>query len=497
MDAFPGRFLCAEMKNVISIILLLFFVRGVYAQKTIHIPVKETSKDSIDRLIEKNKLLQTILISGENLKQLTGKMYNDTLYIYIQQKKFKVLQKNLRQFMIAKNDSLVKTGQLFNKIKPYKILLADDNLHLYYKIEQSGSFQIDSIVYNTPKFPVNLQSRLLQKYRGKPINKINLDEIQKYILYHSKFSIKTPATVSFFNHKKLVRVDLNQPPNNSIEGFFGFAYEAEAQKLQFQGSMHASLYNVLFHNESMSFKWERVQQKQMLDMRLVFPYIFSTRFGLDNILHMSRQDTLQSFVYNKFSVFFSTGKQQLQAGFVSDRKNADSTTFHRYLTFGYAFRSQHRKHRLSWSVNLDYDTRQKSFVGFAQIDLQNTLYKQVRLHHQLNWMYNKTGNILTQTEQLNNFYRRFNRMQSAQQNIAGIKNELIWHKTTTDFYLIGDLITEKYLDDNTGICLNTGIGIKFLKKNQNLTFEIIKPIANTYYIDNQQVYFNIRQQILF
>ena len=488
------------MKRFWSIYFFLsaFLLTGLQAQDPVRIELQSgVDNDSLQALIKKHKILQAVIYASGEKKILSGKKLKDTLYVHVNKKKYHVLQDSLYLFLTALNDSLIARGQIFNRIKPQKISLANNVLHLFYTVEQPGYFVIDSLVYSSSKFPRNVRRRLYRKFKGKQISRENFNKIKKFILLNTRFELEEPPSVVFSSGKQWVRIVTRKALTNTAEGVLGLGYAPDTRKLQLQGSFHTSIYNVFNVNETAKIDWQSTGASQILQVYLDMPFVAGTGFSMDNRLNTGRHDTLQAFFYEKIQLKFTTGRHTWKSGFITDRQNDNRQHTYNYLTTGYRYTRKLKQLEQTLNIDIQYDTSQKKMLGFVQLNLKYHLYNNFFMHNLINLMYNDTSNPLSQTAQTLEFYRRFDNIRINAHRISAFKNELIWQKKELNLYVIADYIHEKKYENPVQLRINTGMGIKIVRKNQILTFELIKPFDFNYVTDNQSLYINVKQEFKF
>lgn len=504
MDAFKSQFLLVvfyamnflRFQYIWLFLYLLFFPQSLEAQKKVTFRVDQNiSQDSLRKIIKKEKLLQTLYIRSDTANILSGWKTDDSLKIFIGDKDYLIVYNQLPDFLLSINDSLIQQGQIFNKIQPVKIRLLHNRLYLYYRVEDAQPYSIDSIVYTSTAFPKNIQSLLYKKFKSKKINRENLQKMNDFIVQNTAFRLTHLPEILFTPKQRLLQITTPNPMANNFDGLFALFYNREQHKLQLQGSIRTRLYNIFRQNETTEIQWQAFSGKQLLDFNTSWPFVRATAFGIKNFLRMGRQDSLKTFIYEKIQLSYTQQQHSWSFSYIYDQQKFTNTDKHKYWALGYHFVNP--KNSLQISLDVQYDFKKNAWVNFLSANRKNFLSPHVQFDNHINIMYNEAKNYLSQTQQINRFYRKILPVYDAQYGIASLKNELIWKKNNTEFLIIADYIGRNSLKKQKQSWINAGVGLNFIKNSQILTFEIIKPFSINYLTDYQSVYVNIKQIINF
>jgi len=477
-------------------IYLLFFFQNTVAQKKKSVLIdKNVSTDSIQKIIQKENLLQSILWRRKDKDSLSGINISDSLQVFINQKQYDIRQENLETFLISLNDSLIKKSWIFNLLKPEKIRLKDTILQVYYKVENTSSYCIDSLVLDNSAFPRNVRNYLYKHFKTKKINQANLKALESFVRQNTRFEIIQPPQILFNSGKPLIQISLKQPPVNNIEALLGLAYVSDNKQMQLQGKFNTRLYNTFRQNEKVEIQWQRISGKHLLDLETDWNFLWGKPLGIKTVLYMAREDSLKSFFYNKLQVSYIHNRHIWHLSYIYDQQKYDITQQNTYASVGYIYNNS--ADNIKIALDLQFDLHRQKWIDFLQVDWQKKIYENFFLLNHINIMYNQAENQMSQTPQIYTFYRKIPELQTSQAWITALKNEFMWKKKHTDWYIIADYIRQYSLNNNGESYVNAGIGLNFVKKSQILTFEVIKTFGNSYLPDYQPVYINIKQKIFF
>jgi hypothetical protein len=87
---------------------------------------------------------------------------------------------------------------------------------------------------------------------------------------------------------------LDDKKASTFNGILGFLPNSDPTQTKplITGEIHLRLYNALNRGELIDLNWRKLQvATQYLDVKLAYPYLFSTQFGLDGNLNLYKRDT--------------------------------------------------------------------------------------------------------------------------------------------------------------------------------------------------------------
>ena len=482
------------------IYLYLFFqFLTINAQKTKFIKLNGTIQtDSIIKLIEKHRLINAYTRSDS----LSGIQINDTLYVYIQNSgeisEKKIITGKLSAYLNRQNDLLIKKGYLFNQLKPEKLILKNNTIHLYYTVELNKQVKIDSIIYTGKIFPLNFQKKINRILSGNKSD--GLDAIVNFINKQTAFQFKTAPKIVFYQNKSSFLIDVENRNNNLLDASLGFEYSPDEKKMELQGKINTELYNIFKTGEYIGFHWEKYSEIQNLIIDVDFPFIFGSNFRISNSLLSGRKNTTTGYFHNQTDVFLPYQKHSFGLNYTIDQISKQSKTTHSFGGISYQYKDNRKDLVLKKNIeaNLYVNTKKLSnYILYTHIKYYFILSGRLYLSPQLVFFHNTNDTEINFTRQSGQVYRRQNIREISPLTTFGLKNDFMIKTGNNYFYIIGDFISTKYTEKNTISYINTGVGIKIIKKNQNLTLEAIKSLCSGYLIDIQGFVINIKQVIKF
>lgn len=195
-------------------------------------------------------------------------------------------------------------------------------------------YKIDSVVV---KGTAKIGKAYLYSYLGiRPGDLYNEQQLQRLPLRIKELpfvrEIK-PAEVYFGDKGAKVVLYLEDRKASTFNGILGFLPNADPtnSKPLLTGEVHLRLYNAFNRGELIDLNWRKLQAAtQYLDVKLAYPYLFATPFGIDGNLNLYKRDTtflsliqnigiqylmrggnaLKVYVENRSSSLLSTGNLQ-------------------------------------------------------------------------------------------------------------------------------------------------------------------------------------------
>ena len=453
-------------------------------------------------LLQKHLLGAHITYNGQQ-KLVKGNKITDTLYIYINGKPKKTSLTKLNDRLQSLNDSLIHAGFLFNRLEPDSIRIQNKTLYVFYHYTKTEQNKIDSLVIiSDKKFPENIRTKLNKSLKRKPINLKNLNNIEHFINEKTGFKITTQPVINFYHGKKMVVLKVKKEASNLLDGMLGFNYDSEKEKLQLEGRIKSSFYNLFNSGEQLTFIWQRKNKYQQIQFNVKFPYIKSSNFGLDNYFSSIRNDTISFEILNQTGLNYQVNKQHtFGINYIYNFKSLNNVATSNRLA-GILYQIKFKNKETTWVTELqaqfninisDIDSN----LFYLQLKSKEKIWHNVSLSHNLQNFNTNQDKLSVPGYMQNGIFRRIVNLESNYNRIFSLKNEIIYRVNQIKFYLIGDYIQTNSFYKQYISYANTGIGMHFVNKNQILTFEIIKPIKISYLTDFQGIYINIKQTVKF
>ncbi|UPT67414.1 MAG: BamA/TamA family outer membrane protein [Sphingobacteriales bacterium JAD_PAG50586_3] len=162
-------------------------------------------------------------------------------------------------------------------------------------LEKGKMFKIDSIVV---KGTSKISKPYLYSYLGvRPGDLYSESEVQRIALRIKELpfvkEIK-PAEVLFGDKGAKIVLYIDDRKASTFNGILGFLPNSDPTKTKplLTGELHLKLNNALNRGELIDINWRKLQAAtQYLDVKLAYPYLFSTNFGLDGNLNLYKRDT--------------------------------------------------------------------------------------------------------------------------------------------------------------------------------------------------------------
>jgi hypothetical protein len=482
-------------------ILFLFFIQfwAIDAQKKITVELhKPISTDSIIEIIKTKHLLNSRIYSDS----LIGIQIKDTLYIYIEKTNeylsAKIPVNKLHTYLNEQNKNLINKGYLFNRLIPHRLIIKNNRIYLYYKADLNRQIKIDSIVYSPTNFPKNFQKKLLRILQKKTSG--NLNNIIDFIERLTAFEIKNQPEIVFDKDKTYYLFELEKNNKNLLDAAGGFEYLPDLNKISLQANIKAGLYNIFGKGEYIKIQWQKYQDIQNLIINTDFPYIGGTNFSISNSILTGRKDSLTGYFHNQTNLIFQYKQHQLGLNYTIDQIANDTKVINSFTGIGYRFGYTVKKELFEKYIktNLYLNTKRiDNYVFYLQLKYYLSITKRFIINSNAGYYYNNNSDKVNFSQQIDQIFRKQNRAIIIPYKAFGFKNEFIITGKENYLYLIGDLISVTDMQQNTYSYINTGVGIKIINKNQNLTFEIIKPILVSYLTNYQPITINIRQSVKF
>ncbi|MEO6903483.1 MAG: BamA/TamA family outer membrane protein [Bacteroidia bacterium] len=153
--------------------------------------------------------------------------------------------------------------------------------------------KIDSIIIlgNAKIAPVYLYNYLGIK-PASLYNEIQLKKINTRIAELPFLRAKAPASVEFTDKYTKLILNVEKRSASQFDGIIGILPDNVTGKILFTGDVRLKLQNGLGYGELIDLNWRRLEtQTQDLKIKLVYPFIFRSPFGLDYNLKLYKKDT--------------------------------------------------------------------------------------------------------------------------------------------------------------------------------------------------------------
>ena len=101
-----------------------------------------------------------------------------------------------------------------------------------------------------------------------------------------------PSEILFTQEGVELFLYLESVPISSANGIIGFQPDATTQKLSLTGDVHLKLMDVFHRGELLDLQWQSIRkQTQSLEVKVNYPFLFNTSFGLDGNFNLYKRDS--------------------------------------------------------------------------------------------------------------------------------------------------------------------------------------------------------------
>ncbi len=184
-------------------------------------------------------------------------------------------------------------GYPFASVKLDSIVISDDSISAQLKLSKNSEEKIDSVII---KGSAKISPIYLYNYLGiKPGNLYNEGQLKKVNTRLAEIPfIRTskPASVLFTNKYNKLILYIEKKTASQFNGIVGILPDNKTGKITFTGDVSLKLQNGLGRGELIDLNWRRLQtQTQDIKLRLVYPFILRSPFGLDYSFKLYKKDT--------------------------------------------------------------------------------------------------------------------------------------------------------------------------------------------------------------
>lgn len=133
-----------------------------------------------------------------------------------------------------------------------------------------------------------------------------------------------PFNVVFNEKNAHVLLFLENKKASQLDGIIGILPDQEQDgKILFTGEAHLKLQNSLEHGEILELTWKKLQiNTQDLKVKVIYPFLFSTPFGLDFNFILFKQDTTYINIISDIGVQYLLPGNNYFKGFVKTKKSS-------------------------------------------------------------------------------------------------------------------------------------------------------------------------------
>jgi outer membrane translocation and assembly module TamA len=148
----------------------------------------------------------------------------------------------------------------------------------------------------TLKGNIDISIRSLQTitgvFIGEPFSEEILNLVDKRLEQTIYFKKVKNSEVLFTEQGVELFIYLESQKVSSVQGAVGLQPNPVTQRVGLTGDLQAKLLNVFNKGENIDLNWRSIQpQTQALNLKLVYPYLFQTPFGIDARFYLFKRDS--------------------------------------------------------------------------------------------------------------------------------------------------------------------------------------------------------------
>lgn len=185
-------------------------------------------------------------------------------------------------------------GYPFASVKLDSVQIKDNTISGKLNLEKNKLYEIDSLVI---KGSAKIKPKYIYNYLDiKPGDVYNEALIRKIKtrLKELPFITETqPAQAAFYDDKVKLYLYLDNKKASQFDGILGVLPDNVTGKVVVTGDLKLKLQNSFGRGELIDVNWRKLQPRtQDLKAQFVYPFLFSTPFGIDLKLELYKRDTL-------------------------------------------------------------------------------------------------------------------------------------------------------------------------------------------------------------
>lgn len=180
------------------------------------------------------------------------------------------------------------------------IVINGNSIAAQLKVDRNKLVKIDSILIrgNANVAPVYLQSYIGVK-TGSLYNESRIRNISPRLKELAFVREKQPSRILFTNKETKLVLELEKRRASQFDGIIGFLPDNNTRKLLITGDVRLKLQNAFGRGELIDLNWRSLRMNtQDLKLKLTYPFLFATPFGIDYDLKLYKLDTSYIDVYN-------------------------------------------------------------------------------------------------------------------------------------------------------------------------------------------------------
>lgn len=196
-------------------------------------------------------------------------------------------------------------------------------LSLYYHIDSGEFVVIDKVhIKSNSDFNENTILNIVGIKIGEAYDESKIKNIDAILRSSKLYKLIRPVEVLFMPGKAELYLFLDKSKSSNADGYIGFQQDRVSQKLVLNGYVNLQLNNAFNRGEKLILNWKSNPDKtQNLWMKLSYPHILNTPFGVTTDLNLQKQDT--SFIKSNFIAELNYKKSFSQISIFNEIENSN------------------------------------------------------------------------------------------------------------------------------------------------------------------------------
>lgn len=226
-------------------------------------------------------------------------------------------------------------GYPFALVKLDSIEIGPDRISASLFLTKNSEEKIDSVII---KGTAKIAKVYVYNYIGiKPGDRYNEERLQKINARLRELPFVTnskPSSVVFTDTYNKLFLNLDKKRASQFDGILGVLPDNKTGKILFTGDVRLKLQNGLSRGELIDLNWRKLQSlTQDLKVRVVYPFILKTPFGLDYNFKLYKKDSTFLDVNQKVGIqYILTGGNYVKIFYSNKTSNILSTKGLEFLT---------------------------------------------------------------------------------------------------------------------------------------------------------------------
>ncbi len=209
------------------------------------------------------------------------------------------------------------SGYPFASVKLDTIRIFNEQIYASINLKKNKKIIIDSIINNgNAKIANVFLFSCINLKQGELYNETKIKKIDSRLKQLSFLTIREPLIIRFSETETKINLYADKRKSSQCDGIIGFMpNNGTTGKLVLSGEVHLKLQNSFDRGELVDFNWRRLQEKtQDLNLNLVYPFLFSSPFGIDYRFYLFKQDTSYFTLRNNLGIqYLFSAKNYLKA----------------------------------------------------------------------------------------------------------------------------------------------------------------------------------------